>query len=166
MTSSRHAYVGGVIDLDQWIRLDKFCEPSAFGPSRPLTPRLPNGPSRANAAVAGELHLRQRLAEGLSAESYLDTGNRTYLSNSCVALVLHPEFHVNAGLKCWEADACAPLGVSPTAVERDNATQWRWTDGSARLPIAATSGRRMLEVHVGKFAMHPLHETIQTNCVA
>ncbi|MBV9250519.1 MAG: Hint domain-containing protein, partial [Acetobacteraceae bacterium] len=57
------------------------------------------------------------LAEGLPAESYLDTGNRAFFSNAGLALVLHPEFHVNAGLKCWEEDACAPLAVSPSVVE-------------------------------------------------
>jgi hypothetical protein len=57
------------------------------------------------------------LAEGLPAESYLDTGNRAYFANSGLAMILHPEFHVNAGLKCWEEDACAPLGVSAAAVE-------------------------------------------------
>jgi antigen 43 len=57
------------------------------------------------------------LAEGLPAESYLDTGNRAYFTNSGLALVLHPEFHVNAGLKCWEDDACAPLAVDAETVE-------------------------------------------------
>lgn len=57
------------------------------------------------------------LAEGLPVESYLDTGNRTFFSNAGLALVLHPEFHVNAGLRCWETDACAPLAVSAEAVE-------------------------------------------------
>ncbi len=57
------------------------------------------------------------LAEGLPAESYLDTGNRAYFTNSGLALVLHPEFHVNAGLKCWEEDACAPLAVDAETVE-------------------------------------------------
>ena len=57
------------------------------------------------------------LAEGLPAESYLDTGNRAFFSNAGLALVLHPEFHVNAGLRCWETDACAPLAVSAEAVE-------------------------------------------------
>ncbi len=55
-------------------------------------------------------------AEGLPAESYLDTGNRAFFSNAGLALMLHPEFHVNAGLNCWEQDACAPLAVSDTAV--------------------------------------------------
>ena len=57
------------------------------------------------------------LAEGLPAESYLDTGNRAFFSNAGLALVLHPEFHVNAGLRCWDTDACAPLTVSADAVE-------------------------------------------------
>ena len=56
------------------------------------------------------------LAEGLPVESYLDTGNRAFFSNAGLALLLHPEFHVNAGLKCWDTDACAPLAVSHSAV--------------------------------------------------
>ena len=56
------------------------------------------------------------LAEGVAAESYLDTGNRSFFSNAGLALMLHPEFHVNAGLRHWEADACAPLTVRPDAV--------------------------------------------------
>jgi hypothetical protein len=57
------------------------------------------------------------LAAGLPAESYLDTGNRAFFSNAGLALILHPEFHVNAGLKCWELDACAPLAAGSAAVE-------------------------------------------------
>jgi hypothetical protein len=56
------------------------------------------------------------LAEGLPAESYLDTGNRAFFSNAGLALVLHPEFQVNSGLRCWAEDACAPLAVSEAAV--------------------------------------------------
>lgn len=56
------------------------------------------------------------IAEGVETESYLDTGNRSFFSNAGLALMLHPEFHVNAGLRCWETDACAPLAVSPAAV--------------------------------------------------
>ncbi len=56
------------------------------------------------------------VAEGVASESYLDTGNRAFFSNAGLALMLHPEFHVNAGLRCWEVDACAPLAVSPAAV--------------------------------------------------
>jgi Hint domain len=56
------------------------------------------------------------IAEGVETESYLDTGNRAFFSNAGLALLLHPEFHVNAGLRCWATDACAPLAVSPAAV--------------------------------------------------
>jgi len=57
------------------------------------------------------------LAEGAPAESYLDTGNRAFFSNAGLALVLHPEFQVNAHLQCWQTDACAPLTVSREAVK-------------------------------------------------
>ncbi len=57
------------------------------------------------------------VAEGLPAESYLNTGNRAFFANSGLALVLHPEFEVNASLSCWETDACAPLTVAPDLVE-------------------------------------------------
>ena len=56
-------------------------------------------------------------AEGLTAESYLDTGNRAFFANAGLAMVLHPEFTVNAALKCWEDDACAPLTVREAEVE-------------------------------------------------
>jgi hypothetical protein len=52
------------------------------------------------------------LAEGLLAESYLDTGNRAMFANAGEALILHPEFAVNSALKYWERDACAPLVAS------------------------------------------------------
>jgi len=57
------------------------------------------------------------LAEGLPVESYLDTGNRALFENAGVALMLHPEFTVNAGLKCWQRDACARLAVDEATVE-------------------------------------------------
>jgi hypothetical protein len=57
------------------------------------------------------------LAEGLPAESYLDTGNRAMFSNAGLALMLHPDFEVNANLKCWATDACAPLAVSAEIVK-------------------------------------------------
>jgi hypothetical protein len=56
------------------------------------------------------------LAEGLPAESYLDTGNRAFFPDSGLPTVLHPEFHVNAGHRCWD-DACAPLASDPAEVE-------------------------------------------------
>ena len=55
-------------------------------------------------------------AEGVAAESYLDTGNRAYFSNAGLATMLHPEFAINAHLRCWETDACAPLMTRPEVV--------------------------------------------------
>ena len=55
------------------------------------------------------------LAEGLAVETYLDTGNRAVFDNAGPAL-LHPEFQVNAALRCWETDACAPLAATPEAI--------------------------------------------------
>ncbi len=57
------------------------------------------------------------IAEGVEAESYLDTGNRAYFSNAGLAMLLHPEFGINEHLHCWETDACAPLLVRPKEVQ-------------------------------------------------
>jgi hypothetical protein len=70
------------------------------------------------------------LAEGMPVESYLDTGNRAFFANAGRTLVLHPEFEVNAGLRCWQEDACAPLVTRGADVER----LWRrLTDRAALL---------------------------------
>lgn len=97
------------------------------------------------------------LAEGLLAESYLDTGNRAFFSNAGLALILPPEFHVNAGLKCWERDACAPLAVGPAVVE----PMWRAlvhrakSLGCERLNISTTDDPDLHIVADGK-AIRPI----------
>ena len=53
------------------------------------------------------------LAEGLPAESYLDTGDRALFENGGAALVLHPDFARLA----WEAGAYAALKVMGPEVE-------------------------------------------------
>ncbi len=45
------------------------------------------------------------LAEGLAAESYLDTGNRAAFENGGAAVQLQPDFAYGV----WEALGCAPL---------------------------------------------------------
>jgi hypothetical protein len=57
------------------------------------------------------------LAEGLSVESYLDTGNRAMFSNAGLALVLHPDLGVSHGVSTWAADSCAPLATEAVEVE-------------------------------------------------
>ncbi len=111
------------------------------------------------------------LAEDMPVESYLDTGNRAFFANAGLALVLHPEFHVNAGLKCWEEDACAPLAVSPAALEpvwrrvaeraerlgyappchetTDDPGLYLTVDGRALRAVAADHGRYVFAVPAG-----------------
>jgi hypothetical protein len=48
------------------------------------------------------------LAEGLPAESYLDTGDRSRLANGGQPIMLHPDFSA----RTWEAMGCAPLIVT------------------------------------------------------
>lgn len=57
------------------------------------------------------------LAEGLEAESYLDTGNRAFFANAGTVIALHPAPGANTGNKTWQADACAPLAVDAARVE-------------------------------------------------
>lgn len=57
------------------------------------------------------------LAEGLPAESFLDTGNRGAFENGGAPLRLHPDFARAA----WSARACAPLAVEGPEVARAHA---------------------------------------------
>jgi hypothetical protein len=54
------------------------------------------------------------LAEGLPAESYLDTGNRQAFANGGATVQLHPGFAPHE----WERDAAAPLRQRGAVVER------------------------------------------------
>jgi Hint domain len=49
------------------------------------------------------------LAEGLPAESYIDTGNSGFFSNSGEPLVLHPDLTDESGYPTREAGSCAPF---------------------------------------------------------
>ena len=52
------------------------------------------------------------LAEGLRAESYLDTGNRGCFANADLPVLLHPEF----GRRDRVAGSCAPFVTDPAVV--------------------------------------------------
>ena len=57
------------------------------------------------------------LANGMPAESYLDTGDRARFSNGGGVIALHPDFSARA----WEMNGCAPLvqtGPVLTAVRK------------------------------------------------
>ena len=49
------------------------------------------------------------LAEGLPAESYLDTGNRGFFANSGQPMVLHPDLTDETAYPTREANSCAPF---------------------------------------------------------
>ena len=71
------------------------------------------------------------LAEGLPAESYLDTGNRFAFANGGGPLHLHPDF----ALRVWAAEACAPLITTGSALA---AVQTRLLDRAQTLGHALT----------------------------
>ena len=56
------------------------------------------------------------LAEGLPAESYLDTGNRGFFSNSGEPLVLHPNLTDETDYPTREAGSCAPFVYEEASV--------------------------------------------------
>jgi len=58
------------------------------------------------------------LAEGLPAESYLDTGNRGSFDNAGTPLLLHPDLAVGGGQQRREALSCAPFAADAARVER------------------------------------------------
>ena len=53
------------------------------------------------------------LAEGLAAESYLETGGRRMFANGGGPIALHPDF----AARVWDAEACAPLIVTGPELE-------------------------------------------------
>jgi autotransporter passenger strand-loop-strand repeat protein len=53
------------------------------------------------------------LAEGMAAESYLDTGDRSKFENGGAAMTLHPNF----SSRVWEGMGCAQLVVSGREIE-------------------------------------------------
>jgi len=58
------------------------------------------------------------LADGLPAESYLETGNRAAFDNAGGEVALYPDF----GMRRWEAFGCAPLVVTGPLLNAVNAS--------------------------------------------
>jgi len=75
------------------------------------------------------------LAEGLPAESYLDTGDRACFANGGVVAALHPSFASLA----WEAGGCAPLVVTGCVVARVRRRLQRRASILRRQPVARDS---------------------------
>ena len=57
------------------------------------------------------------LAEGLPAESYLDTGNSGFFANSEAPMVLHPDLTDETDYPTREAGSCAPFVSDEASVQ-------------------------------------------------
>ncbi len=85
------------------------------------------------------------LAEGLAAESYLDTGNRAAFDNAGKVVAAHPDFTTSADA-AWRAGACAPQVTHGEALERvrrrvlARAALLGWRRAEAR-PVLRAAGR-------------------------
>ena len=81
------------------------------------------------------------VAEGLAAETYLDTGNRSDFANGGPAVTVHPTFADTV----WRARACAPQlrhGEALTVLQRRLASRDVDRQGATKEPAAhAHSGR-------------------------
>jgi hypothetical protein len=101
------------------------------------------------------------LAEGLPAESYLDTGNRSNFANSA-APALRPAFDLDAGHKSWETHGAAPLTVHPWAVE----PIWRRLEargaelgyGSTLLPPALSTDPELRLITAAGVRLRPVRQ--------
>jgi hypothetical protein len=72
------------------------------------------------------------LAEGLPAETYLDTGNRVAFANGGGSTMAHPDF----SLKVWDKEGCAPLVLAGPVL---TALRARATRDAEALGYAQTS---------------------------
>jgi fibronectin-binding autotransporter adhesin len=70
------------------------------------------------------------LADGLAAESYLDTGDRSNFANGAGPIALYPDF----ASRIWDAEGCAPLVVTGPALDAAR----RWVNGLAGRAVPAT----------------------------
>jgi T5SS/PEP-CTERM-associated repeat protein/uncharacterized repeat protein (TIGR03803 family) len=91
---------------------------------------------RADSVVYWHLELDRHdvvLAEGLPAESFLDTGQRGAFANGGGVVALHPDF----AQRLWDADGCAPLVVAGPRLERVRAALRRRRRAGQPRPLAA-----------------------------
>ena len=97
------------------------------------------------------------LAEGLPAESYLDTGNRSLFTNGGQPVALHADFGVTRRLLAREEGSCAPLA---TAVEDVRPLWQRLATRAESLgyspPVLTTSNDPDLRVEAGGRYLRPV----------
>ena len=99
------------------------------------------------------------LAEGLTVESYLDTGNRAFFANSGMPPVLHPDLPNDATHPTREAGSCAPFlsdeasvrpvwqGIADRAATIGRAVPARVTTTDADLRLQCPGGCSIAPIH-------------------
>src|ERR1700746_3348993 len=88
------------------------------------------------------------LAEGLPAESYLNTGNRGFFANSGEPLVLHPDLADETDYPARAAGSCAPF-VSDEASVRPVWQRLAERAAALGLPAARPAASTDPELRVG-----------------
>jgi hypothetical protein len=118
---SAGAFDDGLPRRDLWLSPDHAI--FADGMLVPIK-RLINGSTITQVPVDGVTYYHVELpehdlllAEGLPAESYLDTGNRSNFANGGGAIALHPDFAEGTGQERRERHSCARFAVSDAEVE-------------------------------------------------
>jgi hypothetical protein len=99
------------------------------------------------------------LAEGLPAESYLDTGNHGFFANGGAPPVLHPDLTDESDCPARAAGSCAPFvtdeaSVLPVWQRLAERGAGRWTDGEAVLSLPTMAAPTMLEIRVSNGSMN------------
>ncbi len=99
------------------------------------------------------------LAEGLPAESYLDTGNRDWFDNSGEPMLLHPMMDPEAGAERRAARSCAPFATGEAVVKPvwERLAARAKAMGRARAGETAATGEADLRLLVRGREVKPLY---------
>lgn len=92
------------------------------------------------------------LAEGMAAESYLDTGNRSVFANAGASLTLHPDFGAGNDQARRDTESCLPFVTEPDRV----CPVWRRLAGSVAMPEVQTTDDPDLRVQVDGRVLRPV----------
>lgn len=92
------------------------------------------------------------LAEGMAAESYLDTGNRSVFANAGLPLTLHPDFGAGNDQARRDAESCLPFVTEPDRVR----PVWRRLAGHIPMPQVLTTDDPDLRIQVDGRVLRPV----------